>query len=291
MDTRYHIYFAGELLEGHALADVRAKMAKLFNANEATLEKLFSGETQAIKRNCDRTTASKYKAAIEKAGARPIIKVADGAQSAPPNTRAAATPDATPAQPAKQTAKQTAAEKIAALAAAADVTETRQPAATSASEPAATSAASEESAIAQDDTFGLAEVGSDVLREDERSQVEAAHIDTSSLELDAPADRLAPQAPAAPAAPDTSHLNVGEVGETLPTLPKQETALTPNTDSISLAPEGGDLSDCAPPAADKPDLDLSALDLAPAGAQVLEEQYRKRETAVAPDTEHLTLDE
>lgn len=267
MGTRYHIYFAGELQEGHALADVQAKIAKLFNANDATLAKLFSGETQMIKRDCDRATAAKYKAAMEKAGAKPIIKVA-----------ASETEAAAPVAPAQQTPKpreQTAAEKIAALAAAADAPPT----------------VTNTDSSAQGTGIDLAEPGSDVLREDERSTVEAAEVDVSGLVLDEHTDRLAPQAPPAPEAPDTSHLNVGEVGETIPTLPRHEALLTPNTDDISLAPEGGDLSDCAPPAAPPPELDLSALDLAPTGSAVLEEKYRKAETASAPTTDHLSLDD
>ena len=71
MDARYSIYFAGELLDGHDRATVRAGLAKLFNADEATLDKLFSGKAQMIKRGCDKATALKYKQAMERAGAQP----------------------------------------------------------------------------------------------------------------------------------------------------------------------------------------------------------------------------
>lgn len=273
MDTRYHVYFAGELQEGHGAAEVRANIAKLFNADAATLDKLFSGQMQAIKRNCDRATAAKYKAAIEKAGAKPIIRVAE-----------ASDPVAAPAPAQEQPSKPlTAAEKISALAAAA---ETPPPAATPSAPSGNTTGPGEEPG-----GISIAAAGSDVLRDDERSPVEAAEIDTSGLVLDAPTDRLAPETAPPPAAPDTSHLAMGEVGDQIPTLPRHETLLDPDTDSISLAPEGSDLSDCAPDAAATPQLDLSALDLAPAGSDVLDEEYRRRETARAPDTDHLALDD
>lgn len=284
MDTRYHVHFAGELQEGHALDAVRAKLGKLFNADEATLDKLFSGQMQTIKRNCDRATAAKYKAAIEKAGARPIIKVAD----AQAETAAAKPPQPPEAKAAPKA--QTAAEKIAALAAAAETTAAPSPRANEQTQAAATPA-QQDTPADTDAAFDLAAVGSDVLRENERAVSEPVEVDTSGLALDGHTDRLAPESAPSPAAPDTDHLELGDVGDVIPTLPRQETLLDPNTDNITLAPEGGDLSDCAPAAAGEPDLDLSALDLAPAGAEVLEDQYRKRETAVAPDTTHLTLDE
>lgn len=70
MEARYNIYFAGQLLAGHALAGVRENIARLFNADDATLDKLFSGKAQLVKRDCDKATALKYKQAMEQAGAR-----------------------------------------------------------------------------------------------------------------------------------------------------------------------------------------------------------------------------
>ena len=71
MDPQYDIYFAWEMLDGHEPAAVRAGLGKLFKADDATLDKLFSGKRLLIKRGCDKATALKYKQAMEKAGARP----------------------------------------------------------------------------------------------------------------------------------------------------------------------------------------------------------------------------
>ncbi len=93
MSESYNIYFAGELLPEHDANEVRARLAKLFNANDATLDKLFSGKRQLIKRDCDNATALKYKQAMERAGAVPIVRPVE-----PPAAAQPATP-----QPAKPT--------------------------------------------------------------------------------------------------------------------------------------------------------------------------------------------
>ena len=46
-----------------------------------------------------------------------------------------------------------------------------------------------------------------------------------------------------------------------------------------------------PEAPQPPAVDLSAMELAPAGSDVIEEQYRKREKPKAPDTDHISLEE
>lgn len=74
MSERYDICFSGQLLEGHDAKTVRDRLAKLFKADRATLDKLFSGKTQIIKRGCDKATALQYKKAMENAGAQPIFR-------------------------------------------------------------------------------------------------------------------------------------------------------------------------------------------------------------------------
>lgn len=288
METLYNVYFAGQVQDGQQLDAVKAKLAKLFNADEQTLEKLFSGKAQLLKRNCDKATAVKYKTAIEKAGGVPVVKaVTDAIAPAPDNAKNAQASQSSPTE-------KTASEKIAALAAAAEGgtmavsnasanTPAKTPAKTPTSKPTPTDEADGSGIV-------LAPEGTEVLRESERTPFVEKNIDTSALSVDAPAERLAPEAPPAPDAPDTTHLDMGEVGETIPTLPSDLTPVSPNTDAISLSPEGADFSDCAAPEPAELNLDLSALDVAPEGSAVLEEQYRKRETAEAPSTDHISLD-
>lgn len=73
-EPRFDVYFAGECLKGHDTARVRAALGKLFKAQEQTLERLFSGTEQPIKRGCDKATALNYQRAMTKAGAKPIIR-------------------------------------------------------------------------------------------------------------------------------------------------------------------------------------------------------------------------
>ena len=272
MKKRYNVYFAGQLLPGQDSAAVREKLASLFKADQATLDKLFSGKAQLIKRDCDQATAAKYKQAMEKAGAQPLIKAAAEKDTA-------AKPEPSAAKP------MSAAERIAALAAAPDKQSYR-----SAPE---TDTANSGAAAAQDDAedFGLAAAGADVLRPEERPQIVTAEIDTSGLTVDEAAQRLSQEPPPPPAAPDTSHLVMGEVGDSIPNLASDETPLSPHTDAIELAPAGTDFADCALPDPEPPELDLSAIDLAPPGTDVLDEQYRRHEQAKAPDTDHLSLEE
>lgn len=262
MEARYNVYFAGQLLEGHDLDGVRARIGKLFNADAPTLDKLFSGKTQLLKRDCDKATALKYKQAMEQAGALPVIKAAQA-----------------PA-PAKA---MTAAEKIAALAAAADVTaRQREPA------PAAPPANREP---VGDGGIALAPAGTSVLMPEERPGPVTSDVVPPDLEVMASGQRLSEQAPAPPPPPDTSHLSEGAVGELLPNLPSHAAPVSPDISNIELTPDGTDLSDCAAPAKPPPALDLSGIALAPAGADVLEEQYRKRPTPPPPATEHLQLED
>lgn len=242
MEPLYDVCFAGQLLDGQELKSVRNKIQKLFKANPETLEKLFSGKNQILKRGCDKATALKYKNAIEAAGAKPIIRAGE------------VTADPVPAIPA-------AAEER-----------------------------NEGNSLPDQQNFDLAPAGSDVLRPEEREAPVHTDVDVSHLNLAAAGTTLGEPAEAAHSAPDTSHLSMGEVGEDIPNLPDTRTAIAPNTNDISLAPEGSDFSDCAPPNDVDPKLDLSAIELAPAGVDVLEEQYKKSEEASAPDTSHLSLD-
>jgi hypothetical protein len=305
MDLRYNIYFGGQLLEGQDMASVRNKLARLFNADEQTLDKLFSGKAQLIKRECDKATALKFKQAIEQAGALPIIK--EVATSPPAPAEAPAPPKPAPTM--------TAAERIAALAEAPDLG-TYDTAADQADEagpseaqpgeaqpvearpgearPGEARPGQAEPAPAVDsgaETINLAPQGTAVLRPQERKPVPTREVDTTGIALDESGEQLSEPSPPPPAAPDTSHLSMGAAGDTIPTLPTDAVPVEPNTDALDLAPAGTDFSDCAAPETEMPALDLSAIELAPSGAEVLDEKYRQRQQAKAPATDHLSLED
>jgi len=101
MQETYNIYFAGDIAEGEAIREVRRRVGALFNAREATLDKLFSGKKQLIKRNCSRDEALKYQSAMRRAGALATITVTpDSAAVVPPGHTAQQAPDQPSPQPA-----------------------------------------------------------------------------------------------------------------------------------------------------------------------------------------------
>ena len=270
LEERYNVYFAGQVMDGFESNTVRDKLAKVFNADQATLDKLFSGKPLLIKRGCDRATAAKYKQALESAGAIPVIKRAES-----PNAVEAATP----AKPL------TAAEKIAALAAAPDQHSYQKSAADSpppAGQPESDS-----------DTGGivLAPPGTEVLRENERAEPVVRDVDTSGLTVDATAERLSDEPPPPPAAPDTGHLSMGEVGETIPNIGSSVTPLSPNLEGLALSAAGTDFSDCAAPEPPEPTLDLSHLTALPPGDRPSQEQDRRPGPVATPSTDHISLED
>jgi len=275
MEQRYNVYFAGQVKPGADPASVREQLAKAFNANQATLDKLFSGTPQLIKRECDLATAQKFQAALDRAGAIPIVRPADAtpAESGPVASKTAAPPAMTKA------------ERIAALAAAPDEVRFRQQ--------SSAAAATSTSNVPVEDNGGivLAPPGTAVLRQDERAKPVVREVDTSSLTLDDSGQRLSAEAGPVPGAPDTSHLSMGEVGETIPTLPSTAMPLSPNLDGLALSAAGTDFSDCATPAPEPPALDLSTFTALPPGAPTAAEQQREPIPVAVPSTDHISIKE
>jgi len=68
-DQLFEVAFSGQISADASLADVRGKIAKMFNADEAKLAQLFSGKRIVIKKNIDQATAAKYETALLRAGA------------------------------------------------------------------------------------------------------------------------------------------------------------------------------------------------------------------------------
>lgn len=264
MSQSYNIFFIGEVLEGEDEPAVRARLARLFNASDATLDKLFSGSPQLVKRGCDHGTALKYKQAMERAGARPRIRRSEDGPPAGP--AAAPAPASTPGT--------TAAERVAALVGSADAADSEAPGAPG---------------QAATEGLAMAPAGSEVLQPHERRRHQPVEVVTAALSLAEPGPLPPSPGTAAPAPPSTSHLSLEETGELIPNLPRLQQTPAPDTGTIALCDDGYDLSDCAPPPAPPPALDLSELALSPEGSPVLESRYRPVDTAAAPDTGHISL--
>lgn len=82
-DQLFEVAFRGEVSAGANLDEVRARVGKMFNADDAKLAQLFSGKRVVIKKNIDRATAARYQTALNRAGAECEV-LAMGAQAAAP---------------------------------------------------------------------------------------------------------------------------------------------------------------------------------------------------------------
>jgi hypothetical protein len=269
MEQLYDIYFAGKLVDDSDIATVRGNLGELFKIKDgATLDKLFSGKPQAIKRGVDKPAAIKYKTAMARAGAVALVKahtpVATKPAAAVPGVDDEELPSSSAIKPANEpAAAQSMADRIAALA----------------GDPAAPSAAD----------MTLAPTGAEILSEDERKVVETANIDTSNIQLAPSSADPEPVVDTAPPAPDTSHLSMGEVGEDIPHLELDIELLNPDVSHLTMGEAGEDIPHLEVER-ELLDPDTSAMSLAPEGSDVLEEEYRRHEQAQAPSTDHLSLE-
>ena len=78
-DQLFEVAFSGQISEGPNLDEVKARVGKIFNADEAKLAQLFSGKRIVIKKNIDQATAAKYKTALNRAGAECEVTSSGGA--------------------------------------------------------------------------------------------------------------------------------------------------------------------------------------------------------------------
>ena len=97
-DQLFEVAFSGQISDGAETSEVKAKVAKMFNADDAKLAQLFSGRRVVIKKNIDQATAAKYQTALNRAGAECEICLVGGAPLAQSAPVAAAAP--APAAPA-----------------------------------------------------------------------------------------------------------------------------------------------------------------------------------------------
>jgi len=101
-DQLFEVAFSGQVSEGANPQEVRARVGKIFNADETKLAQLFSGKRIVIKKNIDRATANKYQTALNRAGAEcEIVPMGGGAPVQPTPAAAAEQAQTTaPAAPA-----------------------------------------------------------------------------------------------------------------------------------------------------------------------------------------------
>ena len=98
-DQLFEVAFSGQISDDAEPGEVKAKVGKMFNADDAKLAQLFSGRRVVIKKNIDRATAARYQTALNRAGAECEICSMGGAPAAQSAPAAAKVP-AAPAAPA-----------------------------------------------------------------------------------------------------------------------------------------------------------------------------------------------
>lgn len=180
----YEIAFAGQVVPGAAVEQVKANLARLFQADEQRIALLFSGRRIVIKSGLDAAGAEKYRATMERAGAVAIVQAlaVEEVEMVPPPASAPVVPAPASPAPAAASSSSRVIPRDEYMAAFADV---------------------------EAPDFGIAPVGADL--QDAKPEAQAPQVDMSQFSL-APVGSDMGQAKDAPPAPppDTSHLKLQE---------------------------------------------------------------------------------
>lgn len=244
----FDLVFSGELVPGFELAQVKKNIQSLFRIDETKTDVLFSGKAISLKKGLNSDTVNKYRVAMKKAGARVNIvlcKAVPVAAQAP----VASTPTA-PGNLQTQSPSGTEVESSGGF---------------STSLGAQPEVALEARAVIDAPDFGVAEMGGDLLRAEEKEEFIEADIDVSQLSVSAQEGNLV----------ESSELfHPDDVDVSIPDL--------------DVAPAGSDVL--------KPEerkevepvvVDISQLSVAEVGGRLSEE---KPEAPAAPDVGHITLE-
>lgn len=257
MTELFNVVFAGEIVGRADPAVVRANVGKLFNASEAVLDRLFSGQPVAVKKMVDRATAMKIRALLKQAGAEARMVQVDAQGSPLLPASAAVTP---------------ASEAVAV-------------AVTSAAVPAGSMAAR------------LQRMAEEQAQEDAvRTVVAPAPHSPSATDAPAwgisPAGaRMSePDSASAAAVPDVSSISLAAPGADILTA-TEKAVITPvqvDISGITVAAVGSDvLNENEKQKIEAVQVDISGISVAEVGAPL--DEIRAEKVLVNPDISHLTL--
>jgi hypothetical protein len=225
-EPRYDILFAGEILAGNHRDTVADNLARLFKATPETVDRLMDGGMHVLKRGTDRETALKYESAMQRAGARAILRevAAESAPTPPPPQ----TPAPAPVPPDPAPAR-TAGPDATGLSLAPPGSEVLAP----------HERRSVDAVVV--DTSGIALASVFAAPSGTDRPPPPAAPDTSHISIAAPgADLLeGHHAPAPPPPPDTAALSLAAPGALLEELKPERKALNPDTSGLSLLPARG----------------------------------------------------
>jgi hypothetical protein len=185
----YDIFFRGGVIPGESIDNVKGNLARLFKANATQIDAMFSGRAIVIKKNLSKEAALQYQSAMEKAGARVILREKASSPGTP-----------TPSPNASTTSNPANAPK--------PVIPITTPQPSTVQTPAKTVATS----TSGDNSWDLAPAGSNVLSESERTPFVPVEVDTSAIKLTSAFAELEIDNTPPPPPPNTDHISVAAVG-------------------------------------------------------------------------------
>ncbi len=187
-ETTFEVIFRGDIVAGQQLTAVKERLKALFKVDDARIEQLFSGRPEVIKKGVDQATASRYRDTLLKAGAQVQLREQAAGTPAPssaptaPVTQPAVTPDLN-SEPSSD-AMTSSAPQVAPDASAPEAGWTLAPVGADVLRP--DERRQVQSVVVDNVDFELAPAGADLLKPEERTKVEAPEIDVSHLTVDAP---------------------------------------------------------------------------------------------------------
>ena len=191
-DTRFDVYFSGQLAPGVDADQAAVRLARLFKTEPDRLAPLFTGRPALVKRNLSRAEAVRYRQALSQAGMTSVFREHGAPAPQPPSGE----PQPVPGHPANPPRDALAAESAAATP---EVANSPPAAAAFTLAPAGSDVLTPDerrpvAAVAVDISgLSLAPAGADLLRPEERPERPAVEVDTSALELIAISPADAPQ--------------------------------------------------------------------------------------------------
>lgn len=185
----YDIFFRGGIMPGESIETVKGNLAKLFKANPTQIDAMFSGKAIVIKKSLSKSAALQYQSAMEKAGAKVILREKAGSPNNPAPSPTASNLSSTANAPIPATPPPPVQAPTETIIASTPTTSN-----------------------AGDQLWDLAPTGSDVLSESERTPFVPADIDTSAIKLtsafaEPEIDHTPPPPP-----PNTDHISVAAIG-------------------------------------------------------------------------------
>lgn len=252
MTELFNVVFSGELSGRADPAVVRANIGKMFNASEAVLDKLFSGQPVAVKKMVDRATAMKLRAMMKQAGANTSMVQVD-AQGRPVGDAAGSATVAAAARPAAPSM----AERVAQLAEQQAKEEAARPRPDAPPPPAdladiqtwalyptgALLGQPSEPApdkIVKAPDLGISAVGSDLIQDSEKTVPPPVIVDVSGMSMAAAGSDVlkSEERPVVvPVVVDVSSISVAPVGAALDEIREHKPPVNPDISHLQLAAE------------------------------------------------------